>query len=137
MPASRCPGVAAPYVTPLIADACADVMREQTSMVAPPAAGAGADAAVAGVLAAVLALADALEAVEWLAVEFAGDASSACVSVATGACVGVDVAFDFVAGLHAAKHNARVTTAAAEGKTRTCMAAPCSCTARHRRSLRR
>ena len=112
-------------------------MSEQASMVAPPAAGGGADADVAGVLAAVLALADALDAVEWLAVEFAGDASSACVSVATGACVGVDVAFDFVAGLHAANDNARATTAAAVGMARICMAAPCSCTARHRRTLRR
>jgi hypothetical protein len=113
-------------------------MSEQTSMVAPPAAGAGADADVAGVLAAVLALADALDAVEWLAVEFAGDAASAWVSVATGTWVGVvDVAFDFVAGLHAAKDNARAAAAAAAGRARTCMAAPCSCTGRYRRTLRR
>jgi hypothetical protein len=112
-------------------------MSEQTSMVAPPAAGTGADADVAGVLAAVLALADALDAVEGLAVEFAGDASSAWVSVATGTWVGVIVAFDFVAGLHAAKDNARATTTAAVGTARTCMAAPCSCTGRHRRTHRR
>jgi len=109
-------------------------------MVAPPAAGAGADGGdveAAGVLAVALALAGTLDAVGWLEVVAAGDASSAWVSVATGTWVAVIVDFAFVAGLHAAKDNARATTATAVGTVRTCMAAPCSCTATHRRTFRR
>jgi hypothetical protein len=105
-------------------------MSEQTSMVAPPAAGAGVVAA--GELAAVLALATAgaLDATGWLAADAlgdaVGDAASAWVSVAIAACVGVlDVAFDFVAGLHAADDNATTTMTAAVDSARTCMAAPC------------
>ena len=95
-------------------------------MVAPPPAGPGAED-VAGVLAAALLLADALDAVEGLAVVAAGDAASAWVSVATGTCVGVvDVAFDFVVGLHAAVDKATTTMAAAADTALTCMAAPLS-----------
>ncbi len=96
-------------------------------MVAPPAAGAGADGDVAGVLAAALVLAGALDVVGWLAVDVAGDAASAWVSVATGTWVGVvDEAFDFVVGLHAAVDKATTTMAAAADTALTCMAAPWS-----------
>jgi len=110
-------------------------MSEQTSTVAPPAAGAGV--AAADELAAGLALTGALAEADCFAVDGVADSASAWVSVATAACVAVlDVAFDFVAGLHAAKDSARATTAAAIERARTCMAAPCSCTGRHRRTFR-
>src|SRR5450631_870362 len=101
-------------------------MSEQASMVAPPAAGAGADGDVAGVPAVALALAGALDAVGWLEVVVAGDAASAWVSVATGTWVGVEDAFDFVVGLHAAVDKATTTMAAAADTALTCMAAPWS-----------
>ena len=105
-------------------------MSEQALMVGPPAAGAGADGGdvdAAGVLTVGLTLAGELDAVGWLAVDAAGDAASAWVSVATGTCVGaVDEAFDFVVGLHAAVDKATTTMAAAADTALTCMAAPWS-----------
>jgi len=106
-------------------------------MVAPPAAGAGADGDAAGVLAVALALAGTLDAVCWLAVVAAGDAASAWVSVATGTWVGVEEAFDFVVGLHAAVDKATTTMAAAADAALICMAAPWSCTGRYVRTVRR
>jgi hypothetical protein len=103
-------------------------MSEQTSTVPPPAAGAGVVAA--GELAAVLALAGALDAADWLVTDALGDAvgvaSSAAVAVAGSTVPVVGAALDFVVGLHAAEDNATTTMAAAADSDRTCMAAPWS-----------
>jgi hypothetical protein len=105
-------------------------MSEQTSMVAPPAA--GADVVAAGELATGLALATtgALDAAGWLVTDALGDAvgvaSSAAVAVAGSTVAVVGAALDFVVGLHAAEDNATTTMAAAADSDRTCMAAPWS-----------
>jgi hypothetical protein len=104
-------------------------MSEQTSIVPPPpAAGAGVVAAglavvVADATTGALAAADVLAVAVGLSVELV---ESVCVSVATVAVCDVlaVVAFDFVAGLHAAEDNATTTMAAAAERDRTCMAAP-------------
>jgi len=97
-------------------------------MAPPPAAGAGT--VEAAELAAVLALAGALDSTDWLATDARGDAvgvaSSAAVAVAGSAVAGVGVVLDFVVGLHAADDNATTTMAVVADSARTCMAAPYS-----------